>query len=458
MTDVRRDLSLLILLVVAAALGFGLEAATESARSARPPAIGGDRFVERAVYCPPPQLSDARSKVAVSVDSEGETLIGVGATDERVQLDAGHRVEVVAAQGPLLISGYGENPIASAAQIVGGDDPGAAAGECASRASMRWYFAEGSSALGFDERFFVHNPFPRDALVRVLLYTPKGELARANLAEIVVPAGKTEIVRINDFVRQNRFLGAAVLATRGRVVAWRAMTVESEDRPHGMVMTLGAPALSDVWYLPEGAIGAGIEERVSLLNPTDEEAVATVTLATSEGSIQPPRLVEIPVPPQTLMPLALADKVTGRDRELGGTSVVVRTSAGVLVAERTVFYETSDLDGVTSEIGATELARRWVIGPPVIEPVTDAIVLVNPGADAAIVEIVLQRREGEAVGPGELRSISVPPSGRVKIPIGNWTRGKPLVAYVSSDSPIVAERVASSSADVAALLGVPLLD
>ena len=456
MTDMRRDLSLLILVVVAAALGFGFDLVTDPTDPSRPPAIGGERFVERAVYCPPPQLSDVRSKVAVSVDSDADTLIGVGVTDERVQLDAAHRVEVVSAEGPLQVAGYGQNPIASTSQESVGDLPGAAAGGCAQRASTSWYFAEGSSALGFDERIFVNNPFPRDALVRVLLYTPKGELARANLAEIVVPARQTEVVRINDFVRQNRFLGAAVLATRGRVVAWRSMAVESEDRPHGMVLTLGAPELSDTWYLPEGAIGTGIEERVSLLNPTDEEAIATISLATSEGSIQPPRLVEIPVPPQTLMPLALADKVTGRDREIGGVSAVVRTTAGMLVAERTVFYETSELDGVSSETGATRTALRWVVGPPVVEPVTDAVVLVNPGSDEARAEIVLYRREGEEVAPGQLRSISVPPSGRVKIPLGNWTRGKPLVAYVTSDSPIVVERVASSAEDVAALMGLPL--
>ena len=458
MTDIRRDLSLLALLVVAAALGVALQLLTDTAKPARPRAVEGRRFVEGAVYCPPPQLSDVRSKVAVAVDSNEDTLVGVGATDERVQLDASHRLNVVTADGQLQIAGYGQDPIASTAQDVGGDLPGAAAGVCASSASTTWYFAEGSSALGFDQRFFVHNPFPRDALVRVVLYTPKGELARANLAEIVVPARQTETVRINDFVRQNRFLGAAILATRGRVVAWRTMTVESEDRPHGMVMTLGAPELSDTWFLPEGAIGTGVEERVTLLNPTDEEAVATISLATSEGSIQPPRLVEIPVPPQTLMPLALSDKVTGKDREIGGVSAVVRTTAGMLVAERTVFYETADLDGVSSEIGATRTATRWAVGPPVIEPVTDALVLVNPGAEAATAEIVLLRREGDEVAPGELRSISVPPSGRVKIPLGTWTRGKPLFAFVSADSPIVVERVASTTADVATLAGVPLSD
>lgn len=455
MSDLRRDLSLAVMLIVAIALGAALDLATDPVAPAPAPPSPGDRFVERSIYCPPPQLSDARSKVAVSTDSD-ESLIGIGATDERVELDASHRIEVVSPEGPLRIAGYGSDPIGSSAQVVGGSLPGASAGDCAARASRAWYFAEGSSALGFDQRFFVFNPFPRDALVRVLLYTPKGELARANLAEIVVPAGQTEAVRINDFVRQNRFLGAAVLATRGRVVVWRAMTIESDDRPHGMVLTLGAPELSDTWYLPEGAVGGGIEERITLLNPTDEEAVATISLATSEGSIQPPRLVEVPVPPQTLMPLALAQKVSGRDRELGGASAVVTTTAGVVVAERSVFYDTADLNGVSAEIGATQTETRWVLGPAVAEPVTDAVVFVNPGAQPVTVEVVLYRREGDPVRPGALRSLEVPPSGRIKVPIGTWTRGKPLIAYVAADGPIVAERVASTSTDVAALLGIPL--
>ncbi|MEA2447101.1 MAG: hypothetical protein QOK47_738 [Actinomycetota bacterium] len=332
--------------------------------------------------------------------------------------------------------------------------PATAAARCSAVASPQWYFAEGSSALDFAEKIIVYNPFPYEAVVRISLFTPAGEESRANLAEQPVPAGETTIVDLNEFIRQQRFVGASITALRGRVVAWKSLAVTAEDRPAGTTLTLGATQTSETWFFPEGEVSPGADERITVLNPTDEEAIVNISLSTSSETVQPPKLVEVVVPPRSLRPFALHDFVTGASSDLGGASVSVRETNGTgIVAERTVFYDSAGLTGVAGEIGAPEAAPAWMIGPPAAAPETDSVVVMNPGANTATFSVVILRGKGQPIKPQQFTGVRLKGGTRLKMPIGAYTRGRTAIVIVTSDEPIVAERVGSAGGDVASVMG-----
>ncbi|MDP9223500.1 MAG: DUF5719 family protein, partial [Actinomycetota bacterium] len=128
-----------------------------------------------------------------------------------------------------------------------------------------------------------------------------------------------------------------------------------------------------------------------------------------------------------------------------------------VVAERTVWYSRGGIRGVASEIGATKAATRWFLGPASFDPAVDSVVVLNPTTTAARVSVTLERDGRGAFAPGRLQHVKVKAGTRLKLSLARWTTG-PVVAVVSSDKPVVAERFSYSRAarDVCALMGSPL--
>ncbi|MBW3594191.1 MAG: hypothetical protein KY391_01330, partial [Actinobacteria bacterium] len=300
MTPIRNLRVLVGVLAVAAALGLLLDL-TRSEIAAPASDIQAPRgaFQSRAAFCPPPFPPDAGAQaVAVAADPGRPAAIQLQPQQADSTELPDRRLVVQRVEGPAIEAvAYGG--LLHATALISMDRPaaGAAAARCPRVVSDRWYFPAGSSSLGYDERILIRNPFPDEAVVSVTFYTPTGKTTKANLAEIAVPAGESQVVRVNEFILRQPVLGASVTAQRGRIVAWRAMFAEPDDRPHGVYLSLGATSPSLEWYFPEGAVGNGLEEVITLLNPHQREAIVTISLATTTGRQQPPKLLEIRVPP-----------------------------------------------------------------------------------------------------------------------------------------------------------------
>lgn len=450
-----RELTLVCVLLVALLAGAAFEAVIDDIDASERVHLVEPLFDERSVHCPhPPVPGRSESKLAIG-SAAGQSLpVGIG--DERAELPP-ERAIVVRNGASREIIGFGGEVVASAVGSVTGAGGGLVAARCSKTASPEWHFAEGSSAIGFDQRLAIYNPFPDEAVVSISLYTRKGEQGNANLAEgRAVPAGETIEVELNQFIRQQRFVGMSVRANRGRVIAWRVMTVNGEDRPEGTQFTLGATSPAETWHFPEGALEDGVDERISLLNPTAEEAIATLSLSTATESVQPPRLVEVVIPPHSLLPLPLSDYVGGPQRKMGGAGVVVRTTSGTVVAERTVYYDTGLLSGTASEMGLVQPSSEWFLGPAVDEPATDSVSLLNAGAEEATVSLSLLSEDQAPLEPAPLQNLSLKSGTRLKLPIGEWTRAKSISVHVTSDQDITVERFSSAEGDVASVMGLQL--
>jgi hypothetical protein len=247
-------------------------------------------------------------------------------------------------------------------------------------------------------------------------------------------------------------LGAVVDMGRGRAVAWRASLIDPKVQPTGLQFTLGASATAETWYLPAGSIEDGVDERISLLNPSSQEAIVSLSLVTSSETLQPPRLVDVRVPARTSSRLTLSELVGKRQQNLGGVSVIVTSTNSVgVVAERTLWYDISGVSGTSSEVGGEVTRELWLIPPALLKPVTDTVVVLNPGLKRAHISLSLLGPRG----PRRLRDfqdVAVGPAQRRRIEIDAVEAGMVLL---ESDQPVVVERSASSSRDAAAVLGIP---
>ncbi len=440
-------------------LGLGVELLATEARDPGPPVVEGARFAERALFCPPTAPGVKSFAVAGPVGEEVSLGLEPARTD-RVALDGDNVfVQELPSESVSDVVGYG-GPIRASA-LIRTTEPvtGEASARCSDSAASRWYFAAGASTLGVDERLLIYNPFPDEAVVKVTFMTPQGEDSKGRLAKVPVSAKSSTVIRVNDFIRLERSLGVRVDAKRGRVVAWRMMYDIPDEGPTGTQLSLGAAATSDTWFFPEGSVASGIEERIFLVNPSDEEASVTVSLSSGDQIVQPEGLVEIEVAPGASRAIDIGDGLTGTERDLGGVSAIVQSTNGVgIVAERWIRYDTSGMAGSASELGATRTATDWWLPPAALHPSTDLVVVMNPGSAPAVIDLEIVSESGASETPGALQGRELPPGGRLKIGIDQWTRLETAMIRVTSSSPIVVERLSYSEVanDVGAIIGFPL--
>lgn len=447
-----------VLLAAAITLGLLLDGIAGEVTVPASPSDEAPQLAARAAFCPPPAPSATTRISAAAVGERG--TIGVGGTDGALSsLEPPNMATVDATSSPLDVVGYGGRAAATASAAFRAPARGVGAAACSHLAAARWFFPGGTTALGYHEHLLLYNPFPYEAVAKVSVFAPRLQPAKANLADVPVPAKGFVPVALNEAIKPSALVGTVVDAVRGRLVAWRVVAAASETSPEGVHFALGATEQSDVWYFPEGVVADDVQQQITLLNPSQEEATVTISLIAAEDAVQPPKLVEIGVPPRSVERIAFADSIKGAQSNLGSVSTIVQSVNGVeIVADRTIAYRTEELEGVTGELGASTPVRRWLLGPAVSAPGSDSVVVMNPSADTATVDLTLLPSRQRSRRPAELQGIEVPAGGRFKIPLAEWTAGSPVAVVVEADLPVVTERVSYSEerSDVAALLGIPL--
>lgn len=455
MSDRMKELVFALTLLLLIGIGVTVDAAVQdlAPRETEDPPSG--LFVERALFCPPAPEGTSGSVEIVAGGSEEEPVkLGTEGEEAPDPIDDQIVVQNPLSQ-PVEIVGYGGSAVASLSETFEGPVKGSGAAPCSAEVASKWYLPQGSSARGFNERIVLYNPFPSEAVVRVRFLTAKGERAPAALQEIPVPSEGTTSIRVNEFLLQQGVLGAEISAVRGRIAAWKVLFARPPEAAQGVGFSIGARETSLEWLFPVGAAGADVDERISLMNPGDEEAIVTVSLITDDGVVQPAGYVELVIARGSSRQLPLRKEVGDLE---GPVSVIVRSENDVpVVAERTIFYASGDFTGFSSELGATSSAERWWLGPAVREPERDALIIMNVGDSDASVSLRIMSASGPAREPGSLQGLKVAAGSRLRVDLGDFTN-EPTAVLLTSEGPVVAERIAFSAAssDVSALLGIPL--
>ena len=306
---------------------------------------------------------------------------------------------------------------------------------CASAASDRWYFAEGSTAREDSMRLAIFNPFPEDAIVDLSFSTDQGRAVPSDFTGLVVKGGRNLIVKVEDHVRRRVNVSTTAIARSGRIVVDRLQARGGAAK--GISLALGAPSPGDRWYFPEGFVSDGITERYHLYNPTSSEAQVSIELTLDEGAAEP---FDLTIPPRDRVTV-VASEEERVPKGLGHAATVVSLNDVPVVAERSVTaVAPAPRTGISDALGIRETATTWVLASGgATDTLDEVVVLHNPSARAASASI-RGLVGGQLLDVATLQEVALPAGRRVAVRLTDHIKRDELPLLVRSTSPIVVER------------------
>ncbi|MBU1670355.1 MAG: IPT/TIG domain-containing protein [Actinobacteria bacterium] len=137
--------------------------------------------------------------------------------------------------------------------------------------SRQWYFAEGSTAWGFEEWLLLGNPGSEPAEVNVFAYTDTG---MAPLTSLSVPPGGRTTLRVNDCIPGSNV--SLEISSSTPVIAERSMYWNSAGYRAGHSSAGVRSAGAEVWF-PDGDCTDGGDSYLLLFNPTQYDWTVKVS-------------------------------------------------------------------------------------------------------------------------------------------------------------------------------------
>jgi hypothetical protein len=141
--------------------------------------------------------------------------------------------------------------------------------------SQNWYFAEGNTREGMETWILMLNPHDVPSIVTATYLRETGEPIEQ---QYLVPARSRVSIFVNPVVPDARVGGR--IRSDLPIVVERSVYFASGRGAHN---TLAAPALSKLWYLPEGATTAPFTQNVLLANPNNVQANVTAQFMKEDG-------------------------------------------------------------------------------------------------------------------------------------------------------------------------------
>lgn len=281
-----------------------------------------------------------------------------------------------------------------------------------------WYFAEGSTAWGFEEFILVANPGPAPAGVEMSFMTRDGP---SGPYMVTVPPASRATVRVND-VLPGVDLSAKVVSDRD-IVCERAMYWNGRIEGTSCV---GTQAPSFTWLFAEGSASHGFETFLLLANPGSRDADVDITYLTGEG---PVRRQTLTVRGNTRSTVNLSDDIPSQD-------AAIKVSANQrLVAERSMYWD--GRRGGHNSAGTTGGSPRWYLAEgSTAWGFDEYVLLANPSAVEAEVSLSLMTTEGPVAMP----PVKVAAGSRETVHLNEALPGRDVSVGITSDRAVVAER------------------
>jgi hypothetical protein len=330
---------------------------------------------------------------------------------------------------------------------------------CATAASTDWYFAAGTTVRGVSQWLILDNPFSTDARVDVAVRSEAGLRLLPDLQGMDVSGRSRVIVPIHDqAVRQER-VAVEVHANIGKVVAAQTLQFDrASGGPTGVASTLGALAPATRWWFTDGHTSQGASQWVALtdLGPLDAR-VDVQALIGSDAIVQP---VQVSVPANGVVWVRIGN-CQGSDGEClhvpanRGYQLVV-ADVGVPIVAQTLsrFGGDTGSQGVTTSIGSTAPADRWVVARThARNDQSTSISATVPGLHAAHVSIDVVY-SGRVEHPRALENVTIQPSARYVVPESALPE-RDAVLVLASDEPIVVESTIYAAQEATRGPGIP---
>ena len=430
----RRSLSLIAILALAAAAWALPGAGTEPAIEATPVIDRQDQAV-----CPFVVATDSLNTPINVVAPGAKTasvswpLVGDVAATTKTRLVAGGG-QVDPTDVPLsgVVSAVVEVPSESAASSVLPHGEGSmAADTCPVSLPDVWYLPGGSTEPGQTLELHLANPFPSDAVVSVRASSNLGVEADAALESFAVPARSTRSVDLSSTFEFRDSLSVVVQPVEGHVIP--AMTQVGE----GDLAVWSGTAGSRTVELPVTRTEEGQHAWLVLVTDSPTAVGYTVDVATEEGGTPTVLEGEIDASGQVRIPLRRIFTET----EMFGIRVTATTDIGAAV----VVNEPGKGQSVAT--GTAVLSSTWLLpGIPQSEA-TRQLWIMNTGPEP--VEVMFR-----ALGGGDVSGANrVKPGARRVIEVDRAT-GRGLL--VESTGPVSVGWSVVAGGYLAATTGLPI--
>jgi hypothetical protein len=310
---------------------------------------------------------------------------------------------------------------------------------CARGASPDWYFAAGTTLKGTQQFLVLFDPFGDDAIVDVTFVTDDGVQEPDSLQALVVSRRSRVTIPVHDVVPRQRNVAIHVHARTGRVVAERTQLFDGtasdgEIARDGIALSLGAEASRNEWYLPYGATADGASSVIGVANfGTSSTTIEVNSFLDGEETIAPQSLS---IPAQGVITVDVSSRVPPGSKF--AVTVVARDVEGnarPVVAEVLAWWPpTSASTGAATTLGATRLARRWVIAVPAAN-VDGVITVLNPGSQP-LTTALLVFDAGDTVGPPSEPERALDAGRFAVFDLAALDAGGDHVLVVTSDRPV----------------------
>jgi len=324
----------------------------------------------------------------------------------------------------------------------GGSWTGGSDAMAATSPSLTWYFAEGTTLPGFEERVCVLNTGNAQA---DLTFTFQDQVAGAITRTGTVPAGRRASFRINDLLGAG-YQASLKLDSTQPVVAERPMYFNylgmggSNNWTGGHCVT-GATYLQRAYYFAEGttrfASNAMFEEWLTLQNPGGTDITVDASYQLESGA---PVTRSYPVLANKRLTIFVPAEV-GFQHDVS----VKLTSTADFLAERPMYFDYlgygADWTGGSCVIGAAAPGNLWCFGEgATIADFHEYLCLQNPGSTASTVAITYYP---QGAAPITRPAFTVPANSRQTVFV-NFDAGQGLQlsasVRVTSGPEIVVER------------------
>jgi hypothetical protein len=292
--------------------------------------------------------------------------------------------------------------------------------------AQTWYFAEGSTAPGFETFLLMENTTGVSATVNVIYCTAQyGRLPRP-LPLTVPPKSRVSLNVNNDLGLPGITLdfGVELLSTQ-KIVCERSMYWNGHLEG---TASIGATQTSRTWYFAEGSTLPPFETFLLIMNPsTSAEASVDITYMTPTQVFQ-----------KGTIPVGAGQRKTVNVAgDIGGQSEVsIRAvSTENIVCERAVYW--NGYRGGHDSIGATQGSKKWYFAEGCTAwGFQTWLLLQNPNGSEATVDVKYMTPDGTVDEP----TVTMPPNSRKTILANEKVLDSDTSIEVSSNRDIVAER------------------
>jgi uncharacterized protein YkwD len=286
--------------------------------------------------------------------------------------------------------------------------------------------APAQSADTFESYLLLMNPNEQAARVDV---TFQGEDGSNQSFQYTVGANSRFTVPVRETVGCGSF--STDVESDIPVLAERAMYFRYQGRTGGHD-SIGAIQPSNNWFFAEGYTGDSFDTWILLQNPSDSDALVTLSFMRSDGGVIT-RQVNIPSRRRNSVHV---DEVPG----LESSDVSTQVASNVpVVAERAMYFNYGGKDGGHDSIGASAPSNSWFFAEGYTGDTFDTWVLLqNPNEGTATVTLSFMKPDGSVVS----QQVSVQGRRRQSVHVDTvpGLEATDVSTRVDSDLPIIAER------------------